>query len=117
MNWKLIIKVIGILLSIEAGLMAVCMLVGYCYGECFYPFAWPTLGTCAVCLLCRLLSRNAPSSMRRKDGYLVVTLSWIAFSLAGMFPFLLSGSLPDVASAFFETMSGFWRSGPCSVSW
>ena len=111
MNWKLIIKVIGILLSIEAGLMAVCMLVGYCYGECFYPFAWPTLGTCAVCLLCRLLSRNASSSMSRKDGYLVVTLSWIAFSLAGMFPFLLSGSLPDVASAFFETMSGFTSTG------
>ena len=111
MNWKLIIKVIGILLSIEAGLMAVCMLVGYCYGECFYPFAWPTLGICAVCLLCRLLSRNAPSSMSRKDGYLVVTLSWIAFSLAGMFPFLLSGSLPDVASAFFETMSGFTSTG------
>lgn len=111
MNWKLIIKVIGILLSIEAGLMAVCMLVGYCYGECFYPFVWPTLGTCAVCLLCRLLGRNAPSSMSRKDGYLVVTLSWIAFSLAGMFPFLLSGSLPDVASAFFETMSGFTSTG------
>lgn len=111
MNWKLIIKVIGVLLSIEAGLMTVCMLVGYCYGDCYYPFVWPTLITSAVSVLCRLLSRNAPSTMSRKDGYLVVTVSWITFSLVGMFPFLLSGSLPDVASAFFEMMSGFTSTG------
>lgn len=111
MNWKLIIKVIGVLLSIEAGLMAVCMVVGYFYGDCYYPFVWPTLITCGVSLLCRLLSNKAPSTMSRKDGYLVVTLSWIAFSVAGMFPFMLSGALPDVASAFFETMSGFTSTG------
>ena len=111
MNWKLIIKVIGVLLSIEAGLMAVCMVVGYCYGDCYYPFVWPTLITSAVSVLCRVLSRKAPSTMSRKDGYFIVTLSWISFSVAGMFPFLLSGTLPDVSSAFFEIMSGFTSTG------
>ena len=111
MNGKLILKVIGILLSIEAGLMMLCMFVGYFHEEGFYPFVWPTLATSAVSILLHFLGRGAPSTMSRKDGYLVVTLSWIAFSLMGMFPFLLSGTLPDVASAFFETMSGFTSTG------
>lgn len=111
MNWKLVIRIIGVLLSIEGGLMAVCMVLGYFYGEIIYPFVWPTLAACAVSMLFGFISRGASATMGRKEGYLVVSLSWIAFSLVGMFPFLLSGSLPDVASAFFETMSGFTSTG------
>lgn len=111
MNWKLVIRIIGVLLSIEAGLMAVCMVLGYCYGEYFYPFVWPTLAACALSLLFGIVSRGATATMGRKEGYLVVTLSWISFSFVGMFPFLLSGALPDVASAFFEMMSGFTSTG------
>lgn len=111
MNWKLVIRIIGVLLSIEVGLMAVCMVLGYFYGESIYPFVWPTLAACAVSMLFGFISRGASATMGRKEGYLVVSLSWIAFSLVGMFPFLLSGALPDVASAFFETMSGFTSTG------
>ena len=111
MNWKLVIRIIGVLLSIEAGLMAVCMVLGYFYGESIYPFVCPTLAACAVSMLFGFISRGASATMGRKEGYLVVSLSWIAFSFVGMFPFLLSGALPDVASAFFETMSGFTSTG------
>lgn len=110
-NWKLIIRVIGILLFVEAGLMALCMGVGIFYDDCYLPFVWPTaiavaLGTAGV-----VYGRDASSSMGRKDGYLVVTMVWLIFTLIGMLPFLFSGSLPDVASAFFEAMSGFTSTG------
>ena len=42
---------------------------------------------------------------------MIVTVSWIVFSLIGMCPFLLSGYLPSVTDAFFETMSGFTTTG------
>ena len=58
-----------------------------------------------------LLGRNAGKSMGRKDGYIIVSFIWVLFTLIGMLPFLLGNHVPDVASAFFETMSGFTSTG------
>jgi trk system potassium uptake protein TrkH len=111
MNWKLVIKVIGLLLFIEAGLMALCMGVGLYYDEYCEHFLWPisisTLLGCAGWAI----GKNASANMGRKDGYLVVSLVWVIFTLIGMLPFLMSGSIPDVAGALFETMSGFTSTG------
>ncbi len=111
MNWKLIIRIIGTLLLIEAGLLGACIGVGLAYDECFLPFLWPTAISCALGLAGLIMSRGASSNMGRKDGYIVVSLAWVSFALIGMLPFLFSGSLPDVASAFFESMSGFTSTG------
>lgn len=45
------------------------------------------------------------------DHFLIVSLSWVLFSLFGMLPFLLSGSIGNVTDAFFETISGFTTTG------
>lgn len=110
-NWKLIAKILGFLLYIEAGLMMLCQVVCWIYHEGVLAFALPigialVLGTTGV-----LLGRNAGKKMGRKDGYIVVSTVWIIFTLIGMTPFLLDGHVPDVASAFFETMSGFTSTG------
>ena len=110
-NWKLIIKVIGILLFVEAGLMALSMVVGFYYHGYYMPFVWPTVIAIVLGAVSMFVGRDAGSSMGRKDGYLVVTLVWLIFTIIGMLPFILSGSLPDVASAFFESMSGFTSTG------
>ena len=49
--------------------------------------------------------------MRRRDAYLVVTLSWIIFSLFGTFPFIISGYIPNFTDAYCETLSGFTTTG------
>ena len=41
----------------------------------------------------------------------VVSLSWLFFTIFGMLPFYLSGSVDTIANAFFETMSGFTTTG------
>ena len=41
----------------------------------------------------------------------MVTAVWIIFSVFGMFPFLIHGSITNVTDAFFETMSGFTTTG------
>lgn len=110
-HWKIIVKVIGLLLFIEAGLMAVCMGVGIYRHACYMPFAWPTAIAVGLGAAGLAVGRGAGSNMGRKDGYIIVSLTWLVFTAVGMLPFLLSGSLPDVASAFFETMSGFTSTG------
>ncbi len=49
--------------------------------------------------------------IRPKEGFAVVSLSWIFFSIFGSLPFLLSGAIPSFTDAFFETMSGFTTTG------
>jgi len=56
-------------------------------------------------------TRNADKNITKRDGYVVVTLSWIVFSLFGSIPFVLTGSIPSFTDAFFETISGFTTTG------
>lgn len=110
-NWRLISKIMGILLFIEAGLMMSCQLVSWIYGEGIKAFIPPIAGALALGTVLLILGRNAGKSMGRKDGYIVVSLVWTVFTLIGMAPFLIDEVVPDVASAFFETMSGFTSTG------
>lgn len=116
MNWRLIIRITGMLLLIEAGMLALCALIGLLYGETDTAFAWTTLiagGLGGVLIACGNRSR---ANMSRKDGYFVVSIVWVVFTLIGMLPFLFSHTLPDVASAFFETMSGFTSTGATVIN-
>lgn len=110
-NWRLISKILGILLFIEASLMMLCQVVSWIYAEGMKAFVPPICLSVVLGLVGILLGKHAGKSMGRKDGYLVVSTVWLLFSLIGMLPFLLDGSIPDVASAFFETMSGFTSTG------
>lgn len=49
--------------------------------------------------------------LKKREGYIIVSLSWIAFSLFGAIPFVVHGSIPSYTDAFFETMSGFTTTG------
>ena len=110
-NWKLIAKVMGFLLFIEAGLMMLCQFVCWLYGEGIKAFTPPIAAALLLGITSVILGRKAGKKMGRKDGYIVVSTVWVLFTLIGMFPFLLDGHVPDVASAFFETMSGFTSTG------
>jgi trk system potassium uptake protein TrkH len=54
---------------------------------------------------------NLNRELRAKEGFAVVTLGWLVFSLFGSLPFLISGAIPSFTDAFFETMSGFTTTG------
>lgn len=110
-NWRQISKLLGILLFIEAGQLLITLGVSAFYGEDIMPFLWTVLLTIGLGICGRLIGRKSGKNMGRKDGYLVVSLVWLLFTLIGMLPFILSGSIPDVAGAFFETMSGFTSTG------
>jgi trk system potassium uptake protein TrkH len=50
-------------------------------------------------------------NIRTRDGYIIVTFSWIVMALSGTIPFVLTGSIPDFTNAFFESISGFTTTG------
>ena len=54
---------------------------------------------------------NQNKELRKRDGYLIVTSSWIIMSFFGMLPYLITGQIPGVANAFFETVSGYTTTG------
>jgi trk system potassium uptake protein TrkH len=60
--------------------------------------------------LLRRFGRYA-KQLGRREGYAVVAGGWLLATLVGMLPYLLSGVLPSLSEAFFETMSGFTTTG------
>lgn len=49
--------------------------------------------------------------LQMSDGCIISVLSWLALSLVGALPFVLSGRIPHFIDAFFETVSGFTTTG------
>lgn len=99
------------LLFIEAGLLLVTMAVALIYKEDVMPYLWTLTITIVLGLVGRGIGWRAGKNMGRRDGYLIVSLVWLIFSLVGMVPFVLTASVPDMSSAFFEAMSGFTSTG------
>jgi len=50
-------------------------------------------------------------SVTNKDGFAIVTFAWIITGVAGALPFYLSGAIPNITDAFFESMSGVTTTG------
>lgn len=111
-NLKLIYKIIGSLLFIETTMFLVCLGVAIGYEEeDVFTFACSVAISATAGFTMRLLGRKCDNSLSRRDAYLVVTLTWVVFSLFGTLPFLIGGYLPSFTDAFFETMSGFTTTG------
>jgi trk system potassium uptake protein TrkH len=62
-------------------------------------------------LLWLLTRKKSGIEITKREGYIIVTLGWIAMSLFGALPFIIHGSIPNYTDAFFETMSGFTTTG------
>ncbi len=60
--------------------------------------------------------RTNKKSVGKREGYLIVTLGWIVFSLFGALPFYISEGIGNYTDAFFETMSGFTTTGASILS-
>lgn len=108
---KAIFKIIGILLFFEALFLSLSIPVALYYNEPIEALLWSVVALVGTGSVLTYICRSAGRDVSRKDGYVVVTLIWIIFSLFGTLPYILSGSIPGFTDAFFETMSGFSTTG------
>jgi trk system potassium uptake protein TrkH len=60
--------------------------------------------------------RQKGSELRHRDGFAVVTISWLTMSLYGSLPYILSGVAPSFTDAYFESMAGFTTTGASILS-
>jgi trk system potassium uptake protein TrkH len=108
----MICRIMGFLVLAEAAMLLLSGLVSLCFGE----DDWSAFGAAlAVTLLAGggllLAGRGADSRFGRRDSIIILASSWVVVSLPGMLPFCLSGYIPNITDAFFETISGFTGTG------
>ncbi len=111
-NVKMLLRVIGWLLMIEAFFMLVPLITCLIYGETDYLGFLVAFGLtllAGIGLTFGLHPRY--TDMGKREGFLLTALVWVVFSLFGMVPFLLASSPMSVSDAFFEAMSGFTTTG------
>ena len=115
LNLKIIYKIIGTLLFIEAAVMSGCMGLSIYLGEDdSLAFIISVILTILGGIAFKYLGRDSENSLGRREAYLLVTLTWIIFSFFGSFPFMISGYITNFTNAYFETISGFTTTG-CSI--
>ena len=97
---------------VEALFMAIAAIVAYIYEENdFIAIVESAILTIGAGIGGVLLGGSNTKHIGTREGYLVVGLVWIVFSIFGMLPFRLSHYIPNLTDAFFETMSGFTTTG------
>ena len=115
LNFNIIFSIIGALLYIEAAMMSWCLAMSAWFGEDdIMAFIISVILTVLGGITFRYLGRKAENSLGRREAYLLVTLTWLVFSLFGSFPFIISGYITNFTDAYFETISGFTTTG-CSI--
>lgn len=111
MNYRMIIKILGNILEIEALLMIPSLLVAVYYGQSdIRAFIICILLTGIIGLIMSKVKVNS-DRIKTKEGLAISTFAWILVSVFGSLPFIVSGSIPSFIDAFFETVSGFTTTG------
>lgn len=116
-NTRMVFRTMGALLLLEAFFMALAMGVSLWYKEADSGiFLLSTILTFTIGLIGLWIGRHAESRMGEREGYFIVAMVWVVFSLFGMLPYYLSGQVSSFTDAWFETMSGFTTTGATIIS-
>ena len=113
MKYRVVLNIIGFLLVLN-GLF---ILTGigfsiYYKSDDIFALLVSGLGTSLFGLILWLATRKSEiAELGKREGYLIVTLGWIAMTIFGALPFIVYGAIPSYTDAFFETMSGFTTTG------
>ena len=86
--------------------------VSLCYGEYDTALTFVMVAV-GVAVLSLPLSIIKPKSMHMyaREGLVIAALLWIVYPIAGAMPFFISGEIPNIFDAIFESISGFTTTG------
>ena len=110
MNFKLVLRITGFTLLIEAAAMLLPMGVALLYGENPIPFLSSILIILAAACVPVFLLKPKKDFFAR-EGFFTVGLIWVLFGVFGALPFWFSGQFGPYVDCFFETISGFTTTG------
>jgi len=111
-NIRLVLRMMGSLALVESVILLLMCIIPIIYGENdAHYFLISSLISFTFAGVALFLGRNPSTFIGKREGSVIVTFTWIIFSLIGLLPFWMSGSIASFTDAFFETMSGFTTTG------
>ena len=116
MNYRMIIYILGWILNFEAIFLLPSCLTALLYRE---KAGLSLLVTAVLCLVPGLISMHKKpehTKIYAREGFVIVALSWFVLSIFGALPFWISGYIPSMVDAVFETASGFTTTGASILS-
>lgn len=111
MNIAMVRYILGFILQIEAVLLLLPTAVSLYYGDAGVRPLFLTAMLTALIGYALRARKPQNQVIYAREGFAVVTLSWLLLSAMGALPFWLSGEIPMYVDAFFETVSGFTTTG------
>lgn len=112
-NYRFVLKTIGFILIIESMFMMLSTIISFYSHEMVGDaMLLSSVITFFSGIFIRLIGTDDyERPITKRESFLTVTLTWVSLSLFGMLPFYLSGVIPNITDAFFETISGFTTTG------
>ncbi len=113
LNWHFIFRVLGAILCLESLFLAISSGISFFYKGWDAFSLLISAGISLVFGILFILSgpKRKTQNIGKRESFLTVTLCWLFFSIFGTIPFYISGAIPSVTDAFFETMSGLTTTG------
>ena len=111
MNYRMILYLLGWVMNIQSICLLLPVAVGIFYSEAQWKmYALVALASllCGVLLTLKKPKRNV---FFVREGFVTVALAWLALSLDGAVPFVLTKEIPSYLDAVFEMASGFTTTG------
>ena len=113
MYYKMLGKFISSILLVEDVFMIPALLISIFNNEIksVAGFGFSMLITLLLAGILMLFCNHCSKAFYAREGLVCVGISWIVMSLLGCLPFFISGEIPDLMDALFETVSGFTTTG------
>ena len=115
MNKKLIVKILGIILLIEAAFMLPSLIIAFYMKDLSHTGFIVAMSILIVLCLATRFIKITDYTLAPLDGLFIVGFSWILVSIFGAIPLYLNTEL-DFVSSFFEIVSGFTTTGASVIS-
>lgn len=111
MNYSIILFILGKVMILEAACFLIPAITSLVYGE-HEGIVYLAVGV-VTAIIGHLISskKKFETVFFAREGFIMVALSWIVLSVVGAIPFVLTGEIPHIVDALFETVSGFTTTG------
>jgi trk system potassium uptake protein TrkH len=115
MRYKVVAESIGWILMLFSFSLFLPLVTGFFYNESInyllISYLVPFIISFTLGVFLKFSGRGYSESIRDREAFAVVGLGWLIIAFVGSLPFVLSGTIPDIVDAYFESMSGFTTTG------
>ena len=118
MNWKAVLKILGKIFLAEAAMLLLPMIFAGAYGEnTYWGFILPMIVLVVMGVPTFFIkAEGEDKKIHAKEGFTIVAFAWLAMSIVGAVPYVITEAIPHYVDALFETISGFTTTGASVLS-